>query len=168
MCSSIVKSPVYFKQNQRASVTSFRTKSDQNEVWLSVVSGVRNSLPNQSFWKRVFQLVNTFELPLVHGNDVLKTKITKNCIYKSTMMHVCKHAAKTDTKEQKLVNKVFIFVFKYNYLRLYGWTTEVTLTILTMSLLPFQALNISVTLLSPQGQKSLGFYQKYLDFCSED
>ncbi len=41
-------------------------------------------------------------------------------------------------------------------------------TILTMSLLPFWALNISVALLSIQGQKALECHQKYLYLCSED
>ncbi len=37
-----------------------------------------------------------------------------------------------------------------------------------MSLLPFWALNASVALLSMEGQKALGFHQKYLNLCSED
>ncbi len=37
-----------------------------------------------------------------------------------------------------------------------------------MSLLPFWALNAVVALLSMQGQKALGFHQKYLNLCSED
>ncbi len=37
-----------------------------------------------------------------------------------------------------------------------------------MSLLHFWALNVSVVLLSKQGQKALGFHQKYLNLCSED
>ncbi len=40
-------------------------------------------------------------------------------------------------------------------------------TILTTSLLTFWALNVLVTLLSMQGQKALGFHQKYLNLCSE-
>ncbi len=35
-------------------------------------------------------------------------------------------------------------------------------------LLPFWALKVSVALLSMQGQKALGFYQKYFSLCSED
>ncbi len=50
----------------------------------------------------------------------------------------------------------------------WGWTTDVTWTILTMSLLPFWALNISVGLLSMQGQKALEFHKKYINLCSED
>ncbi len=45
----------------------------------------------------------------------------------------------------------------------YCWNTDVTWTILTMSLLPFWALNVSM-----KGQKVLRFYQKYLNLCSED
>ncbi len=41
-------------------------------------------------------------------------------------------------------------------------------TILTMSLLPFWALNMSVALMSMQGQKALRFHQKYLNLCSKD
>ncbi len=37
-----------------------------------------------------------------------------------------------------------------------------------MSLQPFRALNVVVALLSMQGQKALGFHQKYLNLCSED
>ncbi len=50
----------------------------------------------------------------------------------------------------------------------YRWTTDVTWNILTMSLLPFWALNLSVVLLSMEDQKALGFHQKYLDLSSED
>ncbi len=55
-------------------------------------------------------------------------------------------------------HKTFI-IYYTNY---YGWTTYVTWTILTMSLLPFWALNVSVALLSMQGQKALGFHQNIL------
>ncbi len=37
-----------------------------------------------------------------------------------------------------------------------------------MSLLPFWALNVSVALLSMEGQKALGFHLKYLNLCTED
>ncbi len=37
-----------------------------------------------------------------------------------------------------------------------------------MSLLPFWALNVSVVLLSMQGQKALRLHPKYLNLCSED
>ncbi len=47
-------------------------------------------------------------------------------------------------------------------------TTDVTWTILMMSLLPFWALIVSVALLSMEGQKALGFHKKYLNLCSED
>ncbi len=48
------------------------------------------------------------------------------------------------------------------------WTTDVTWTILTMSLLPFWALNLSVVLLSMEDQTALGFHQKYFVLSSED
>ncbi len=44
-------------------------------------------------------------------------------------------------------------------------TTDVTWTILMMSLLPLWALNVSVALLSKQGQKALGFQQKNTLIC---
>ncbi len=47
-----------------------------------------------------------------------------------------------------------------------SWTTDVTWTILTMSLLCFWALNIP--LLTLQGQNDLGFHQKHLHFHSKD
>ncbi len=50
----------------------------------------------------------------------------------------------------------------------YGWPADVTWTILTMSLLPFWALNVVVVLLSMEGQKALGFHPKYLNLCSDD
>ncbi len=37
-----------------------------------------------------------------------------------------------------------------------------------MSLLPFWALNMSVALLSMEGQKAFEIHQKYLNLCSED
>ncbi len=45
---------------------------------------------------------------------------------------------------------------------------DVTLPILMLFLLPFLALNTLVVLLSIQGQRALGFHQKYLILCSED
>ncbi len=45
---------------------------------------------------------------------------------------------------------------------------DVTWTILTMSLLPFWALNVVVVLLSMEGQKALGVHQKHLNLCSEE
>ncbi len=44
----------------------------------------------------------------------------------------------------------------------------VSWTILTMFLLCFWGLNVSVALRSLQGQKALEFHQKYLKLCSED
>ncbi len=48
------------------------------------------------------------------------------------------------------------------------WTTDASWTILTMSLFPFWVLNVVVVLLSMEGQKALGFHQKYLNLCSKD
>ncbi len=76
------------------------------------------------------------------------------------------------TEENTLLKSLFVFslctksflVASSNY----GWSTDVTWTILTMSLLPFWALNMWVLLLSMEGQKAFGFHEKYLNLCSED
>ncbi len=48
------------------------------------------------------------------------------------------------------------------------WSTDVTWIILTMSLLCSWALIVVGPLPSMQGQKALGFHQKYLYLCSDD
>ncbi len=68
----------------------------------------------------------------------------------------------SDTEEKKFLNKNIIFVFFLHKKYLHKSKIE-PLTILTMSLLPFWALNVSVVLLSMQGQKALWFHQKYLN-----
>ncbi len=74
--------------------------------------------------------------------------------------------------EDELLNKVVISVFFVHkvFVALYNdsLTTDVTWTILMMSLLPFRALTVSVVLMSMEGQKALGFHHKYLNLCSED
>ncbi len=52
--------------------------------------------------------------------------------------------------------------------QIYGWTTDVTWTILTMSLLPFWALNVAVALLSMQGQKALKLRYFLWGLCFKD
>ncbi len=54
-------------------------------------------------------------------------------------------------EENKLLKKVDFFFFALDYL--------------SMSLQPFWASNVVVTLLSMEGQKTLGFHQKYLNLC---
>ncbi len=60
----------------------------------------------------------------------------------------------------------FTQVLRMHVLRLV--CKHVTWTILMMSLLSFWALNVSVALLTIQGQKALRFNQEYLNLCSED
>ncbi len=75
--------------------------------------------------------------------------------------------SKTDKEDDKLLNNVVIFVFfahkmcsrSFTTLRL---TTEVTWTILMMSLLPFWALNMVVALLPMESQRALRFHQNIL------
>ncbi len=81
-------------------------------------------------------------------------------------------ASKSDVEENKLLNKVIFVFFAQKSILIpwenYAWTTDVAWTILMMSLLPFWALNVSVTLLSIQGQKALGFHKKYLNLCYKE
>ncbi len=79
--------------------------------------------------------------------------------------------SKTDTEEKEFFTKAVIFVFLFSHIFLtlqLNPSTDVTWTIVTMSVLTFWALNVSVALLSMQGQKALGFHQKYLNLCSKD
>ncbi len=84
--------------------------------------------------------------------------------------HEC--ASKTGREKTKLLNNYYIVFFahkKYSHSFIkYGWITDVTWTILTMSLPPFWALNVSVAVLSTQGQKAHGFHPQYLYLCSND
>ncbi len=67
-----------------------------------------------------------------------------------------------------LFKKLFLFSLRTQSILValfnYSWTPDVTWTILTMYLPSFCALNVVVPLLSMEGQKSLGFHQKYLSF----
>ncbi len=67
-------------------------------------------------------------------------------------------------EEKKLLNKVFflIIIIIYTFFIYFLLTTDVTWTILIMSLLPFWALNVVVALLSMQGQKALRFHLNIL------
>ncbi len=86
--------------------------------------------------------------------------------------HSHERVSNFDTEKKKLLNKVVIFVFfehkKYYSQSFITLRLNVTWTILTMSLLPFWALNFSVVLLSMESEKSLWFHQKYLNLYSED
>ncbi len=65
-------------------------------------------------------------------------------------------------EEEKKLNKVFILVSLHTKVIFVAWTTDVTWTILAMSLLPVWALNVSVVLLSMQGQKAPQFHTNIL------
>ncbi len=77
------------------------------------------------------------------------------------MLWYCHECSLNSDMENKFLNKVFIFVFIVHKKYLHKIKIE-PLTILMMSLLPFWALNVSVVLLSMQGQKALEFHKKYL------
>ncbi len=68
------------------------------------------------------------------------------------------------TKITPLFNSFFSSVSVFDT----SWIADVTWTILSMSLLPFWALNVSVALLSLEGQRALRFHQKYLNLCFKD
>ncbi len=72
--------------------------------------------------------------------------------------YFCECALKTDMEEKKLLNEVFVLFSLLN--KIY-----VSWIFLTISKLPFWTLNISVALLSMEGQKALGFHQKYINLC---
>ncbi len=63
-------------------------------------------------------------------------------------------------EEKELLNNVF-FVHKKVFLYLHNITFEPLIC-------QMDNMNVVVLLLSMQGQKSLGFHQKYLNLCSED
>ncbi len=76
-----------------------------------------------------------------------------------------------DTEEKKLLNKIFFFFSHKKYspsfikLQLNHWCyMDYFNNVLTM----FLAFERLITLLSMQGQKALGFHQKYLNLYSED
>ncbi len=98
--------------------------------------------------------------------DSLEYFLSKKRLYSTISSFPCKSSTRVheNTTAMFSLRTKSILVASQNYC----WTTDVTWTILTMSLLPFWALNVVVTLLSMKGQKVLGFYQKYLNLCSED
>ncbi len=81
-------------------------------------------------------------------------------------------ASKTSTEEKKFLKKGTIFVYfvhkKYSHSFVTLWLNPWFYMDYMMSLLPFWALNVVVTLLSMQGQRAPWFHQKYLHLCSED
>ncbi len=96
---------------------------------------------------------------------------TNNILMKSKSSLIL-HRTATELPPFKAMCHYFCLFFahkKYSRsfvkLRLNHWCHR---TILTMSLLPFWALNVGVHLLSIQGQKVLGFHKKYLHLWSED
>ncbi len=82
------------------------------------------------------------------------------------MLWYCRErASKSNTEENNLLNKVIIFVYLHTksiLVALYSRTTDVTWTILTMSLLRFWVLNVSVALLSMQVRKLSDFIKNIL------
>ncbi len=99
------------------------------------------------------------------GNKIIKIQLLCPILWKRSEIEDGR-----DWHRRKVVlNKVILFVFfahkKYFHSIIISWTTDVICTILTMSLLPFLALNVIVALLSMQGQKALGFHQKALNLC---
>ncbi len=116
------------------------------------------------------------QFPLSCVSWHLFTRVPRRmCVHSSACKQGAAHAAswysrertsKTGMEEKKLFYKVVIFVsFAHKILwasKNYGWTTDVTWTILTMSFLPSWALNVA--LLFMQGQIALRFNKKDLRF----
>ncbi len=69
--------------------------------------------------------------------------------------------------EQKKTNTIIFFNYFFSSVPVFATRSwEYHNTILTMSLLPFWALNMSVALLSMRSQEDLEIHQKYLNFWS--
>ncbi len=102
------------------------------------------------------------------------SSLTGRGMHTQASWYSCEDKSKTGREETKLLNKIIIFVFfahnrysrSFITLKLNHWCH--ICTILMMSLLPFWALNMSVALLSTEGQRALGFHQKDLHLCSEE
>ncbi len=80
-----------------------------------------------AFWRRIRMLCALF---------------ASRGMYTHALWYCREHASKSDTEEKKLLNKVIFLCTKCILIasKIYGWTPDVTWTILTMSLLPFWAL----------------------------
>ncbi len=91
------------------------------------------------------------------------------CIYSSgTLVNARRRL--TQKRRNCWIRSLFLFSlhaknYSRSFITLQLNHMDVTWTILTMSLLPFWALNVSVAFLSMEGQKALGFH---LNLCSED
>ncbi len=102
------------------------------------------------------------------------SSLTSRGMHTQASWYSCEDKSKTGREEKKLLNKIIIFVFfahnrysrSFITLKLNHWCH--ICTILMMSLLPFWALNMSVALLSTEGQRALGFHQKDLHLCFEE
>ncbi len=76
----------------------------------------------------------------------------------------------SDSVKQSFSISILLTCFKLllSYFDILQGLTSVLRSILTMFSQPFWVLNVSVLLLSMQGQKALGFHQKYFNLFSED
>ncbi len=81
------------------------------------------------------------------------------------------HKSREDAEEKKLLKLLFLFSLHTKSilvaLQNYGWTTDVTWTILTMSLLPFWALDVSVALLYICRVRMISDFIKNIFICEE-
>ncbi len=90
-------------------------------------------------------------------------------MHRGTLVNVCRIL----TRKRRNCWIKLLFLFSLSTKKYYSQSfitlrLNVTWTFLTMSLLPFWALNFSVVLLSMESQKSLWFHPKYLNLYSED
>ncbi len=101
-------------------------------------------------------------------NKVQWIWVVSESLFTSRGMHTCHgtvlnaHRRLTWKRRNCWIKCLFLFSYKYSCSFIIQLTTDVMWTILTMSLLPFWALNVVVPLVSMQGQKALGFHKNTL------
>ncbi len=126
-----------------------------------------------TLFNNFFSSVSVFDSRSQQYHDACVCKTVHSSACKQTAVHPSSTSERRLLHQyKKLLNKViFVFFAHKKYSRSFiklRLNTDVAWTILTMSLLRFWALNMVVALLSMQGQKALGFHQKYLNLCFEN
>ncbi len=103
---------------------------------------------------------------IVHATSVIKLfyvrmRLLRQQQHTYASWYTCECTEETDTEKKNCwIKPLFLFTFVHKKILLSHWWH-------TMSVLPFWALNVVVALLSMEGQKALGFHQKYLHLCSK-
>ncbi len=141
----------YFWWNLRAfwpCIDSNATDMFKAQKGKDIVKIVRVTSVVQSLFNNFFSSVSVFDMRSQEYHNAY-------------VWYSPERAAKTDTEEKKLLNKVIIFVFLWlSHWCHMDYFNDVHTT--------FLALNVAVALLSMEGQKAIGFHQKYLNLCYKD